>query len=135
MIKIINLVKLSIKSDERGSLVFAEALNQIPFSIKRIFYIFNTKNNGCRGYHAHKNNKIVLFCLQGSSLIKLDNGKEKTQYLLDKPNVGIIINNKIWHSMEKFKKNTILLAISSEKYDENDYLRNYNQFKQYLKQK
>lgn len=132
MHNLIKLIKLPIKSDARGDLIFAEALNHIPFSIKRIFYIINTKTNDCRGQHAHKKNKILLFCLHGSSLIKLDNGKEKTQYLLNQPNIGIMIDNKIWHSMEKFKKNTILLALASEHYLEDDYLRDYKEFKKYI---
>jgi dTDP-4-dehydrorhamnose 3,5-epimerase-like enzyme len=132
MNRLIQKIILPLIHDKRGDLVFAEAQNQIPFPIKRVFYITNVKSGGQRGFHAHKKTAIVLFCLKGSSLIKLDNGKQKAEILLDKPNVGVLIREKIWHSMEEFSPGTLLLVLASHFYDEKDYLRNYQEFKKYL---
>ncbi|TSC92871.1 MAG: hypothetical protein CEN89_389 [Candidatus Berkelbacteria bacterium Licking1014_7] len=125
-------IKLPIIRDERGDLIFGEYKKHIPFSIKRIFYILNTRKNGKRGFHAHKKTILALFCLSGSAIIKLDNGQKKTEVLLSKPNEGVIILSKIWHSMEDFAPNTTFLVLASELFNKNDYLRDYNEFKKYL---
>ena len=125
-------IKLPIVLDERGDLVFGESKKHIPFIIKRIFYIFNTKKKDKRGFHAHKKTILALFCISGSAVIKLDNGQNKAGILLSKPNEGVIIPPKIWHSMEDFAPNTIFLCLASELFNENDYLRNYQVFKEYI---
>jgi len=126
------IINLPMFSDERGSLTFAESNNHLPFPVRRIFYITNTPQNGNRGHHAHKITNQVLFCLQGSVLIKLDDGKNKTEYLLNKPNVGIIVRNRVWHSMENFSKNAVLLVVASTHYNENEYIRNYDDFIKFI---
>lgn len=114
-------------------LYFAQTKNHIPFAIKRVYYILQAKTKLPRGFHAHKKNKQVIFCIQGSIKLILDNGREKTDIILDKPNVGIFLDKLIWHEMVDFKKNTILLILASMIFDEKDYIRDYEQFKKISK--
>lgn len=132
---LIQLIDFPLKHDERGDLVIAEVGRQVPFDINRIFYIFNTEDGGKRGFHAHKKNRIVLIALRGSSIIKLDNGRNKEEVLLDCPNQGLVLEPEVWHSMEEFKKDTVLLVLASELYDEDDYLRDYDEFINYIQDK
>lgn len=129
----IEKISLPLIKDNRGFLVFAESEKHIPFKIKRVFYIGGVEKDGCRGFHANKKNKNILFCIQGSAVIKFDNGKEKVEIFLNEPNMGVLINNKIWHSMENFSKDLIMLVFSSEFYDESDYIRDYKEYIKYIK--
>ena len=122
------------KSDGRGELVAIEGNKDIPFEIKRVYYIYETGADIIRGKHAHKNLKQVLICVHGSCKIKLDNGKEQETILMDKPNEGIYIDNNIWREMFDFSKDGVLLVLASELYNESDYIRNYNEFISYLEE-
>lgn len=121
------------KSDGRGELVAIEGLKNIPFEIKRIYYIYETGADIIRGKHAHKNLKQILICVHGSCKIKLDNGQEQEIVLLNKPNEGIYIENSIWREMFEFSSDAVLLVLASELYDESDYIRDYDEFIKYLK--
>lgn len=110
------------------SLIFAQAKKHIPFEIRRVFWIADADTGLPRGFHAHKTNRQILFCLRGSIQIIVDNGKIREEVVLDKPNVGIFFNNMIWHEMLKFQKNTVLLVLNSHPYDPKDYIRKYQQF-------
>lgn len=123
-IKLINFAKLS---DDRGSLTFLEGNKDIPFQIKRIYYLYNL-NDAHRGFHAHKNLNQVAICVSGSCTFVLDNGKEKQEIKLSKPNEGLFIDKMIWHEMKDFSKDAVLLVLASEYYDEADYIRNYDEF-------
>ena len=128
------LVTLPLKLDKkRGGLCFAEAKRNIPFAIRRAYWIFNVPSKEQRGNHAHKKTEQVLFCLQGSIKIELDNGVHKDSIILDKPNIGIFLGRMLWHKMDNFKKNTILLILASEFFKETDYIRDYDTFKKLAK--
>lgn len=114
-------------------LCFMQTPDHVSFPIKRVYYIFNRMNGLPRGHHAHKKTKQILFCIQGSIEIVLDDGKRRESVLLDHPETGVVINNKIWHEMKGFKKNTILLVLASKVYDPKDYIRNYEEFLAYMK--
>lgn len=116
------------KIKDEGYLCFAEEKNHIPFDIKRLYFIHDAENNAVRGKHAHKKNLQVLFCIKGSIKILLDNGQDKEEIVLNNSNEGIFLDKLMWHEMLDFRKETILLIIASEKYDENDYIRNYQEF-------
>ncbi len=116
---------------DEGYLCFMEENNHIPFSIKRVYYIFDVIKNAVRGRHTHKNTKQVIFCLRGSVTIILDNGKDKEAITLNKPNQGLFLDTMIWHEMVGFKDNTLLLVVASEIYKDDDYVRDY---KTYLKE-
>ena len=114
--------------DQRGSLIAIEGDTTIPFSIKRIYYIFDTKEGVRRGYHAHKKLRQVLICVRGSCKILLDTGKEKKVIPLDKPSRGLLIEQLIWREMYDFTSDCVLLVLASDYYNENDYIRDYSVF-------
>lgn len=114
--------------DERGQLVALEEGNEIPFEIKRVYYIYDTLEGVRRGFHAHKNLKQVLVCVHGSCKILLDNGSERESVTLDKPYEGLYLENTIWREMYDFSSDAVLLVLASELYDESDYIRDYGEF-------
>lgn len=116
------------KIQDEGFLCFAEEQKHIPFPIKRFYYIFDVDGGAVRGKHAHKENIQILFCLRGSIKIILDNGKEKEEILLDQPNQGIFLDKMMWHDMVDFQKDTLLLVVANDVYNESDYIRNYETF-------
>ncbi len=114
--------------DDRGMLVALEEMKDIPFSIKRIYYIYDTLAGVRRGFHAHKNLKQILVCVKGSCKLHLDNGFETEEVLLDKPYEGVYLDNNIWREMYDFSQDAVLLVLASEYYDESDYIRDYQKF-------
>ena len=125
-----------VDSREKGKLSFMEACKDIPFEIKRIYYIYSIEDlNIKRGYHAHKKLKQIIFCLNGSFVLELDNGFEKKEIFLNKPNKGILIDFNIWHNMKNFSKDVVIMVVASDYYNENDYIRNYNEFIEYINKK
>ena len=123
-----NIPKI-ISSEGMGSLSFVEK-EIIPFSIKRVYYLYDVPFNGERGGHAHKDLFQVLIALNGSFELLLDDGSNTKKILLDSPNIGLYIPNGIWREMNNFSKNSVCLVLASEDYDENDYIRNYQDFKE-----
>ena len=128
MKKLISLMKFPLLSDERGSLVSIESRKGLPFEIKRVYYLFETKPGFARGFHAHKSLKQLAVCINGSCRIVLDNGFNKEDILLNSPNTGLIIQEMIWREIYDFSADCVLMVLASEHYDENDYIRNYNEF-------
>jgi len=124
----IELLHFKVMGDKRGSLIALEGDKNIPFAIKRVYYIFATKENIRRGYHAHKTLKQVLICTSGSCKILLDDGKEKSEILLDSPDTGLIVEKFIWHEMFAFTPGAVLMVLASDYYEENDYIRDYKEF-------
>lgn len=114
--------------DERGQLVALEEFKDIPFKIKRIYYMYDTKEGVRRGFHAHKSLEQILICIHGSCRILLDNGREKETVFLNQPYEGLYISNDIWREMYDFSPDAVLLVLASELYDESDYIRNYDDF-------
>lgn len=121
-------VEFSSLGDRRGSLVALEQKANIPFEIKRVYYIFANEEGISRGFHAHKSLKQVAVCVSGQCKMLLDNGVEKKEVLLDHPTKGVIIEGLIWREMHDFSSDCVLLVIASELFDENDYIRNYDEF-------
>ena len=114
--------------DDRGQLVAIEAMKDLPFEIRRVYYIYDTLPGVRRGFHAHLNLQQILLCVNGSCKIHLDNGTDTAEVTLDKPNVGLYISNDMWREMYDFTPGTVLLVLASEYYDEADYIRNYDEF-------
>lgn len=124
LIRFINIPKIS----DDCYLCFAQNPDHIPFVVKRIYYIFKAQPNLPRGAHAHFKTQQILFCIQGSIKMILDNGKKKEEAILNQPETGILLDKMIWHEMHNFQKDTILLVLASRKYDEKDYVRSYEEF-------
>ncbi len=124
----IKLLNFDIKGDERGSLIALEEYRNIPFEIKRVYYIFDTKEGVVRGKHAHKNLQQVLICVKGSCKILLDNGKERKVITLDSPDKGLYIGSFVWREMYDFSPDCVLMVLADKYYDEEDYIRDYKEF-------
>ena len=125
LIKTINFQPLG---DERGSLVALEGNKSVPFDIKRVYFIFGTKEGVSRGFHAHRNLKQVVVCVTGSCRFILDNGRQREEVVLDKSTTGLLIDDLTWREMYDFSPDCVLMVLASEYYDELDYIRDYDKF-------
>ena len=114
--------------DDRGSLVAIEAQQDIPFELNRVYYIFGTKDGVERGFHAHKNLQQVAVAVRGSCTMVLDDGHGKVEILLNDPTQGLYISSMIWRVMKNFSEDCVLLVFADQHYDESDYIRNYSDF-------
>lgn len=128
------IIKIRTKpANEKGSLSFFEASKDIDFEIKRFYYTYGAKVNTQRGGHAHKKLKQLLFCPYGEIKIILDDGQERAEILLDSPEKGLIVEERIWREVIWLKDNSVLCVAASDWYDESDYIRNYDEFIAFLK--
>lgn len=125
---ILKFVDFPPLGDDRGSLVALEAEKTVPFIIKRVYYIFGTKEGVSRGFHAHKQLKQVAVCVTGKCRMILDNGHTRVDTWLDSPTKGLIIDEMVWREMYDFSDDCVLLVLASEHYDESDYIRDYEEF-------
>ncbi|MBQ6812122.1 MAG: WxcM-like domain-containing protein [Agathobacter sp.] len=121
--------------DHRGQLVALEEGKEIPFQVKRVYYMYDTVEGVRRGYHAHKCLEQILICVHGSCKILLDNGKETAVVNLDTPYEGLYISNDMWREMYDFSPDAVLMVLASELYDEADYIRNYDEFLKFVEEK
>ena len=119
--------------DERGQLVALEESQDIPFEIKRVYYMYDTAQGIRRGSHAHKSLQQILICIHGKCKVMLDNGKEKKVVYLEKPYEGLFISNNIWREMYDFTPDAVLMVLASDYYNEEDYIRDYDQFLEFVK--
>ena len=122
------IVNFSVLGDERGSLVALEQNKNIPFEIKRVYYIYGTQKGVSRGFHAHKDLEQVLICVSGSCRILLDDGDQQQSIILDNPSKGLYVDSMKWREMHDFSHDCVLLVLASRHYDESDYIRDYQDF-------
>ena len=127
------IYNFGIKGDERGSLIAIEQGHNAPFEIKRVYYIFDTKEGVERGFHAHINLKQIAIVVKGSCTFVLDNGTKREEITLDNPNQGLFIEGLIWREMKNFSSDCVLVVLASEHYDESDYIRDYDKFLEVVK--
>lgn len=124
----------TICTEKLGSLSFFESCKDVPFDIKRIYYIYNVSKDCRRGGHAHKSLTQLLFCPYGSINVILDDGHTKKEVLLNSPSKGLVITNGIWRDMLWEKDDSVLCVAASDYYNEFDYIRDYNEFLRYVKE-
>jgi hypothetical protein len=123
----INLPTIVDGSD--GKISIADSLQNIPFEIKRVYYIYDLQNlDAIRGKHAHKELEQVIFCINGSFRLGLDDGHHKEELIINQRNQGIFLGKGLWHTMTAFSKDCVLLVLASDHYKESDYIRNYEEF-------
>jgi UDP-2-acetamido-3-amino-2,3-dideoxy-glucuronate N-acetyltransferase len=128
----IRIIDFEVMGDERGSLIALEQNKNIPFEIKRVYYIFDTKKDVRRGCHAHKELQQVLVAVSGSCKVLLDDGKESVEVELNSPDKGLFVDKLVWREIYDFSEDCVLLVLASEYYTEEDYIRNYQDFKKYI---
>ena len=135
MLANVQAVTLPLFGDDRGKLVvLQEFTDYVPFQIRRSFFIFDTMPGTVRGSHAHYKNRQMLICVSGACTIKCEMPDgTKSSWRLDWPDKGLLVEGLVWHTMEEFSKDAVLLVLASELYDESDYIRNYDEFLEYVK--
>ena len=122
------IIDFEVHGNSEGNLIALESFKEIPFEIKRVYYIYGTPKNITRGKHAHKKLEQVIVCVSGSCDFIFDNGEKREKVTLDSPNKGIYIKNNIWREFTNFSSNCVIMVLASELYSESDYIRNYDDF-------
>ena len=114
--------------DERGKLVVVEGAQDIPFEIKRVFYIYGSDSQVVRGQHANRNSEFVLINVSGSSKVRVDNGFEEEIIELKRPRMGLYLPTMVWKDMYDFSEDSVLLVLANTHYDGHEYIRDYDEF-------
>ncbi|MCY7262262.1 sugar 3,4-ketoisomerase [Pseudomonas protegens] len=127
---LIKWIEFQVLGDDRGSLVALEHGRNVPFDIRRVYYIYKTEPGVSRGYHAHRDLRQVAMCVAGSCRMVLDNGRVREEVVMSCATRGLLIESMVWREMHDFSDDCVLLVLASELYDESDYIRNYEQFLQ-----
>ena len=122
-------VEFAVKGDELGWLVALESDRNVPFPIKRTYYIFGTQPGVRRGKHAHRKLRQLMICLTGSCKVTLDDGRLREDVTLSRNNQGLFIDPLVWHEMYDFSRDCVLLVLADDWYDEADYMRDYLVFR------
>ena len=124
----IECLHFKVLGDQRGRLIALEEQRNIPFDIKRVYYIFGTELGVARGFHAHKAVQQVAVCVRGACTFLMDNGRDKGYIRLDSPDKGLFIDTMMWHEMMDFTEDCVLMVLASDFYEEADYIRDYDNF-------
>lgn len=122
------MIEFQKHGDARGMLVAVEEGKEIPFEVKRVYYMYDIGEMVRRGYHDHLKLEQILICIHGSCKIHLDDGEETTEVVLDRPDVGLYLSMNVWREIYDFSKDAVLLVLASELYDESYYIKDYNEF-------
>lgn len=130
--KIIDLVKII---DPRGNLTVAEGCKDVPFDVKRVYWVYDVPAGENRGGHAHKQCQEFIIALSGSFHVTIDNGREQVTVLLNHPYQGLFVDTSTWRTLDDFSSGAVCLVLASESFDEADYIREYDAFLEYIKQK
>jgi dTDP-4-dehydrorhamnose 3,5-epimerase-like enzyme len=122
------IIELPQRNDERGGLGFVEASRQIPFDVKRVYYMYDLAPGAKRGAHAHKELEQLVIAANGSFTVVLNDGADTRRFQLDTPAVGLYVPRMLWRDLTDFSSNAFCLVLASEYYDEHDYYRDYDDF-------
>jgi len=125
---LIKWIDFSILGDERGQLFALEGTKNIPFSIKRVYYLSGTKQGVSRGFHAHRMLEQIAVCVSGRCRMVMDDGHRREEVWLDSPSRAVRIPRMVWREMHDFSEDCVMLVMASDHYDEADYIRDYNDF-------
>jgi dTDP-4-dehydrorhamnose 3,5-epimerase-like enzyme len=128
------LYPLPVVGDKRGKLVALESLKNIPFEIKRVYYIFDTLPEEVRGKHAHRNLEQLIIAIDGACQFVMDDGETCEKVWLSRPDVGLYIGKNVWREMRHFSYGCKLVVLASEYYNEKEYIRNYEEFLQCIRE-
>lgn len=118
-------------SDRKGNISVVENGDTVPFDVKRVYYLYDVPGGESRGAHAHKNLKQLLIAASGSFTVTLDDGYVKRSFTLNRPYQGLLIVPGIWRELDDFSSGSVCLVLASEKYDAEDYIRDYEEFLKY----
>lgn len=118
-------------SDRKGNLSVVENAITVPFDVKRVYYLYDVPGGESRGGHAHKDLYQLIVAASGSFSVTLDDGNIKRTFLLNRPNYGLLVVPGIWRTLDDFSSGAVCMVLASEKYDESDYIRDYDEFVSY----
>ena len=124
----VEIIEFPRFTDIRGNLSFAQEGSQVPFDIKRIYWVYDVPAGESRGSHAHKTLEQLMIAVSGSFSVTLDDGTEKRTFFLNRPYQGLYLRPGLWRNLEDFSSGSVVLVLASELYDENDYIRDYSEF-------
>lgn len=120
-------------SDRKGNLSVVENGKEVPFDVKRVYYLYDVPGGESRGGHAHKALRQLIVAASGSFSVTLDDGKDKKTFVLNRPYQGLYVVSGIWRTLDDFSSGAVCLVLASELYDEDDYIRNYEGFLEFKK--
>jgi dTDP-4-dehydrorhamnose 3,5-epimerase-like enzyme len=123
------LIELPKNYRDKGNITAVNSLIEIPFNVNRIYYLYDVPGGESRGGHAHKELQQVIIAASGSFDLIIDDGKNKKKFSLNRPNIGVLMPKGLWRELDNFSSGSICLVLASDIYDENDYIRNYEDFK------
>lgn len=126
------ILNFKVFGDSRGKLISLEGSKNVPFEIKRIYYIYDTSPEQDRGMHAHKNLEQVIVAMDGACQFILDDGRNRKQIWLNRPDIGLYIGKSMWREMRNFSYGCKLMVLASDYYNENEYIRDYSLFKRLM---
>ena len=125
----VQMLEFPQHGDDRGHLVVVEGLKDIPFEIKRMFYIYGSDSNVVRGRHANRKSEFVMINVAGQSKVRVDDGRgNEAVFSINRPHTGLYLPKMIWKDMYDFSPDSVLLVLSNEAYDPNEYIRDYDAF-------
>lgn len=125
------IIPLSKITDRRGNLTVAEQLKDVPFEVKRAYWVYDVPGGESRGGHAHKQCLEIIIAISGSFTVTLDNGKEKQAFHLNHPWQGLLVETGVWRTLDDFSSGAVCLVLASDPYDESDYIYEYDDFLKY----
>ena len=132
----VQMLEFPQRGDERGHLVVAEGGKDIPFEIKRVFYIYGTDRGVIRGQHANRKSEFVLINVAGTSKVRVKDGEgNEAIYCLNRPHTGVYLPTMVWKDMYDFSSDSVLLCLASTAYDAEEYIRDYDEFVKIIKEK
>jgi len=127
------LIDLPKITDHRGNLTFIEGNRHVPFSIERVYYLYDVPAGALRGGHAHKKLQQFIIAASGSFTVVVDDGRKRRKFFLNRPHYGLFIPHMVWRELENFSSGSICVVLASEVYEESDYFRSYKRFLKALK--
>jgi len=127
------LIELPKITDPRGNLTVVEGLRQVPFDIKRAYWVYDVPGGEHRGGHAHKRCREFIIALSGSFIVTLDNGNERRSVLLNHPYQGLLVETGVWRTLDDFSSGAVCMVLASEPFDESDYIRRYDDYLEYIR--
>ena len=130
--RIINLTKIT---DPRGNLTVAEGMKDVPFSVARVYWVYDVPAGESRGGHAHRRCREFIVAVSGSFTVTLDDGRERTTVLLNHPYQGLLVETGVWRTLDDYSSDAVCLVLASDPFCEEDYIRDYDDFKRYAEER
>lgn len=127
--RIIELPKIA---DPRGNLTVCEGIHHVPFEVKRVYWVYDVPGGESRGSHAHKQCREFIIAVSGSFSVTVNDGDKEQTFLLNHPYQGLLVEENLWRTLEDFSSGAVCLVLSSEQFNEEDYIRDYEEFKKHL---